>query len=507
MQNHTRQTTTKITKIVIRLIKALMLALFTGVFVSYCFLQWYFQRPPLETTLTLLDKITTDYLYKYPSLSGLTQYFKSPVVFSVTPHPLMASFEGKTSVLGVVGPLNSHSQDALNAQPKVTQITDEASLKQALKSVEAGTTLIMQPGVYEINSAYIGVVKKGEPAKRITLMAENLGEVTIKLDAVDGFLVVAPYWTFKNLVIQGNCSNDSRCEHAFHIVGDSHHTEISNNILRNFNAAIKVNAANDKRPDNGLITNNAIFNDAPRNTNKPVTPIDIVAASDWTIARNFVADFAKSGGDYISYGAFAKGAGTNNTFEQNIIFCEWKHAGGKRIGISLGGGGTGARYCADGQCLTEQERSTIRNNIIGNCPLEVGLYVNQSKASEIYNNLIFNTRGIDLSGDQTTATLYNNIIDGRVVSKNGAQFRSENNISPVINALLNTPHSKSIYTNTSQADFTLRSMDLLEESGTTVTSSKDICGNELEAPPVIGPINYLSRQLCVAKFSNTLNHK
>jgi hypothetical protein len=482
-----------------------MICLVASACVGYFFLQWYFQRPPFETTLTLLDKISTEYLYKYPSINWLTRHFDRPILFTTNREATRSYFNDTQGSFGVVGPQASQTK-ATDSTKGTISILDDDMLIGELKAAKPGSLLIMSPGNYRVDKSYIGVTQPGTADSRITLMAKHLGDVTINLDSVDGFLVVAPYWSFKNLIIQGDCKDDSRCEHAFHVVGAAHHTEIHNNVLRNFNAAIKVNAANNQQPNDGLITNNAIFNAAPRKTTKPVTPVDIVAASNWTIARNFIADFAKNGGDYTSYGAFAKGAGFKNIFEQNVILCEWQHSGGKRIGISLGGGGTGAKYCADDACILEQANSTLRNNIIGNCPMEVGLYLNQSQGSEIYNNLFFNTRGIDLSGDQTTAMLYNNIIDGRVVSKNGAQFRSENNLSPVINALLSTPHSKSIYTNTSQADFTLRSMDLLEESGTTVTSSKDICGNELEAPPVIGPINYLSRQLCVAKFSNTLNH-
>ena len=94
-----------------------------------------------------------------------------------------------------------------------------------------------------------------------------------------------------------------------------------------------------------------------RDTANPVTPIDLVAASHWTIRGNLITDFIKGGGDRISYGAFAKGAGAHNVFEQNVVVCE-AHAArtpGQRVGLSLGGGGTGKPYCRDGRCIIEQE--------------------------------------------------------------------------------------------------------------------------------------------------------
>src|SRR5437763_779831 len=83
------------------------------------------------------------------------------------------------------------------------------------------------------------------------------------------------------------------------------------------------------------------------------------AASHWIIRGNLISDFIKAQGDQISYGAYAKGAGSDNRFEQNIVLCESLLRGfaGQRVGLSLGGGGTGKELCRDKRCITEQDGS------------------------------------------------------------------------------------------------------------------------------------------------------
>src|SRR3546814_6804426 len=55
---------------------------------------------------------------------------------------------------------------------------------------------------------------------------------TLFRSLLEGFRVLAPFWIFENLVIEGTCETDHRCEHAFHIVGDAAGTVIQNNWVR-----------------------------------------------------------------------------------------------------------------------------------------------------------------------------------------------------------------------------------------------------------------------------------
>jgi hypothetical protein len=197
-----------------------------------------------------------------------------------------------------------------------------------------------------------------------------------------------------------------------------------------FNAHFKVNGAGGAFPDDGLIEGNTIANASVRATASPVTPVDIVAASGWTIRANLIADFIKGGGDRISYGAFAKGAGARTTFERNVVICEQQLRGdpGARVGLSFGGGGTGKRFCRDGRCITEQEEGVIRDNLVASCS-DAGIYANSAARTWISHNTLLDTAGIDLRFPETSAQVEGNLVDGPIRSRNGARLRLADNDS------------------------------------------------------------------------------
>jgi len=41
------------------------------------------------------------------------------------------------------------------------------------------------------------------------------------------------------------------------------------------------------------VQGNSLFNSTVRDTDEPVTPIDVVGASGWVVRDNLIADFAK----------------------------------------------------------------------------------------------------------------------------------------------------------------------------------------------------------------------
>ena len=60
-------------------------------------------------------------------------------------------------------------------------------------------------------------------------------------------------------------------------------------------------------------------------------------------------------------------------------------------------GGTGPdSICELGKCKPEHERGVMRNNLIVNCPADVGVYVNAGADTKILNNTLYNTTGIDM---------------------------------------------------------------------------------------------------------------
>ena len=312
---------------------------------------------------------------------------------------------------------------------------NDVQLRAAIAGAEPGDQIVLLPGTYRVEGK-VAAERPGSPSQRIVLRAIEPGTVVVEFDAVEGFVVAAPYWTFENLTIRGVCKRHDDCEHAFHVVGAGSDFIARNNVISDFNAHFKINGSNGRFPDRGRIENNSLSNSTVRDTGNPVVPIDLVAASGWTIRRNLISDFVKGGGNQVSYGAFAKGAGSANIFEQNIVWCERRlhGAAGQRVGLSLGGGATGAPYCRDGRCIVEQEGSVIQSNLIASCS-DDGIYLNSAARSRVVHNSLLDTGGISVRFAGSSADVEGNLVDGGIRSRNDGVLRERDNRATPISML------------------------------------------------------------------------
>jgi hypothetical protein len=385
---------------------------------------------------------------------------------------------------------------------RVVVVETAGDLRAAVGAAEPGTAIEIHPGSYDFSGTKIEVDRPGLPQRPIVLRAAKLGSVRLRFSLLEGFHVVAPYWTFENLVIEGTCRNDHDCEHAFHVVGDAVGVVIQNNWVADFNAAIKVNGKAGHYPDDGVIRYNAFVNSRPRQTNRPVTLLDIVSVSRWRVQKNLIADFAKAGGNHTSYGAFFKGAGEDNIFEQNLVRCEARHAGFDRIGFSFGDGGTGRRFCRDGGCRVEHRGGIARNNVIMQCPRRAGISLNKSAETLIHNNALIATGGIELRGAASDAMILNNIIDGRITASDGAVFTAMSNIMAPPDAQAVTSASSSVYVDARGGDLRLKDRLAILGRGVTVGGdSLDLCGQAYgEGPPDIGPLQSGPQNSCARRL-------
>jgi hypothetical protein len=300
------------------------------------------------------------------------------------------------------------------------QVATPDALRAALDGAAPGDVITLAPGTYRFQGKGIVIARAGRADAPIVVRAARPGTVHIEFDILEGFVVAAPYWRFENLNIDGVCPADDACEHAFHVVGDGHHFASVNNTIRDFNAHIKINGAGGRFPDDGLIEHTTLSATHARATTKPVTPVDLVAASGWTLRANVITDFIKRDGNRVSYGAFAKGGGRNNVFERNVVWCEQTLRGepGQRVGLSLGGGGTGHAFCRDGRCITEQEGSVLRANLIVGCS-DAGIYLNGAAASKVVDNTLVDTTGIDVRYPTSSAVVDGNLVDGPIRARDG----------------------------------------------------------------------------------------
>lgn len=325
--------------------------------------------------------------------------------------------------------IQRRSHELASKDGREVLIATAAELVQAVSTAEPGDQLVLLPGSYRLRQS-IEIMRPGDAARKIVLRARQAGTVVIEFDTVQGFVVSAPDWTVENLILRGVCANHGDCDHAFHVVAAADRFTARNNTILDFNAHFKINGEQGRFPDNGLIEGNVISNDSARQVGSAVSLIDLVGASGWVVRRNFISDFIKAGGDGISYGAFFKGGGSGNVFEQNIVLCEDRQRGlpGQRVGLSLGGGGTGAEFCRDRKCITEQDQGVIQANLVAACS-DDGIYLNSAARSRVRHNTLIDTAGIEARFPVTVGDVDGNLVDGPLRIRNGAVLRLDENRS------------------------------------------------------------------------------
>lgn len=364
--------------------------------------------------------------------------------------------------------------------------------RAAISNAIAGDVITFFPGSYHFSGGNIIANKAGRAGAPITVRAEVPGTVKIAMALSEGFHISAPYWIVENLHLRGVCQEQSNCEHAFHVVGNAHHFVARNNTIVDFNAHFKVNKEGAYIPDDGVIEYNTISNTAPRHTEHSVTLIDLVAASRWEIRHNLITDFIKDGSDRISYGAFVKGGGKDNRIESNIIICEHHLRGeaGQRVGLSLGGGGTGKAYCPDQRCITEQDRGVIASNLVMSCS-DDGIYLNKAAASRVINNTLIDTGGIEVRFVESTADVEGNLVDGKIRERDGGLIRPLNNIDTnLLSVFLGYHPVRQLFINPSAFDFRWREKPPVTSK--IASAATDLCDAHSAQKPVIGAFNDFS---------------
>ncbi len=321
--------------------------------------------------------------------------------------------------------------DGVLPSGRLRSVDSVETLRQAIDSAAPGDVILLQPGVYPIAHAYIAVTRPGTADAFVTVRSATLGSVTLTSDLPEAIKVAAPYWRFENLVVRGVCQDDSTCDNGFHIVGAAEHTVLHNVRIEDFNAQIKINGENGRFPDAGRIEHTTLIDTHPRRTDASVTPIDLVAANDWIISDNLLADFIKGGGNRVSYGGFAKGASRGTTFTRNVVFCAWKlqAANSETIGLSLGGGGTLQPLTRDqGRSGYEHADGVISDNLIAFCS-DDGIYLNRAANSVVRHNTLIVTAGIEVRYPETIAEVDANIVDGPIRSRDDGMLLDDGNES------------------------------------------------------------------------------
>lgn len=376
----------------------------------------------------------------------------------------------------------------------VKSISTVADLQSALASAKAGDELVLEDGTYTVN-ANLSCAAEGTQAQPITVRAKNRHAAVVRFNAQEGFKVSGRYWTFDGLTVEGICSSDEACEHAFHVTGHAESFVLRNSRVRDFNAQLKVNASKNasgvwEMPHRGLIEGNEIYDTHARATSTPVTKLNIDTGDDWVVRDNALHDFSKQGG--ISYGAFMKSGGKRGLFERNRVLCvKDQPAGDTRIGLSFGGGGTGNEYCAPAfdptvPCSPEHSDGVIRNNIVANCS-DVAVYLNKAANTRVLFNTFIGTAGVDYRYAASTGEATGNVLTGVIRNRDSATGTQGANRSNV-----DTSTFASWYVAPLKGDLTLKGdvSSLIGAAPRSTLAPEDFCARPRPASATLGALEH-----------------
>ena len=157
------------------------------------------------------------------------------------------------------------------------------------------------------------------------------------------------------------------------------------------------------------------------------------------------------------------------------MLCEAALAGqpGQRVGLSFGGGATGKPYCRDGRCITEHDGGTMRANLIAGCS-DVGIYLNSAANTQVVDNTLLDTAGVQVRFATSGATLDGNLVDGPLRSQEGAALRLGDNLSTAIGWLYLGRHpQRTLFADAARLDLRWRYRVPRREGG---APGMDLCG-------------------------------
>ncbi|MCP4265755.1 MAG: hypothetical protein GY777_09295, partial [Candidatus Brocadiaceae bacterium] len=135
---------------------------------------------------------------------------------------------------------------------------------------------------------------------------------------------------------------------------------------------------------------------------------------------------------------------------------------------------------------------------IARCQNDVGIYLNKAAETQIYNNIIQGSLGIDVRFPSSSAVIINNILDGRIKERDGGLIISDNNLitgdCPWSLSLFQNCQMNNWYRNPIAGDFRITRKNL--PSGIDVNNLKnDFCGNPRDPNlSIIGPLQLVGNQ-------------
>lgn len=296
------------------------------------------------------------------------------------------------------------------AQAAPIQVSSLASLRDAIQDADSGALIQLAPGIYQ-------------QSETITITDKNNITISGGTDDFDDTVLKGPGINDPDLGINIKVKNSDSVTLTDLTLKDSyfHGVQVkrdsdgfaANNVktIDNGEAGFKISAprAESGYSDNGTIKNSVIgFSETgQRNV---VEGIDIIAAKGWHIVDNMIKNIKKANGG-PAYAVFAKGNAQNIVFADNTVKNSF-------IGLSFGGGGTGAAYFRNGETKYETRGGVIKNNLIYNLA-DSGIYLNQAKNFLVDGNTVLKSGAkvgsITARFPESSGKIINNVTSGPIV--------------------------------------------------------------------------------------------
>jgi hypothetical protein len=305
----------------------------------------------------------------------------------------------------------------------VRSVNELANAVSGANSNGGNRTILVADGTYTLDSGlYISA-----PDVRIASESGNREAVVIQGDAMSASASVGTLITVaaNNFTLQGVTLQKSR-NHLIQIKGesDADSPTIQDCILRDaFEQIVKVSVNQSKldvSSDNGRVENCLFEYSAGIGPQFYIGGIDAHAADNWVVRNNTFRNIISPGDSIAEYAVHFWNGSSDNLVERNLIVnCD------RGIGFGLGERGN--------------QRGTIRNNMIYHAAnkgqfADVGIALQNSPGTSIYNNTIFMEHGYPTSveyrfGDTTDVLIANNLTNRPIRALDGARANVSTNVT------------------------------------------------------------------------------
>jgi len=308
----------------------------------------------------------------------------------------------------------------------VTSVNELASAVSVANSSGGNRTILVADGTYTLNNGlYIS-----SPNVTISGQSGNRERVVIQGDAMSASASVGTLITVAadNFTLQGMTLQKSG-NHLIQIKGedDADSPTIRDCILRDaFEQIVKVsvNQSNlDVSSDNGLVENCLFEYSAGIGPQYYIGGLDAHSADNWVVRDNTFRNIISPGDSIAEYAVHFWNGSTDNVVERNLIInCD------RGIGFGLGDRGN--------------QRGIIRNNMIYHAAntgqfADVGIALQNSSGSSIYNNTIFMEHNYPTSieyrfGGTTGVLVANNLTNRPIRALDGASADVSANVTDAV---------------------------------------------------------------------------